>query len=295
VFEEIELAEEVETGRGVRIVLVRGGFLWLRLDVELALEPDSMLVIDRHVQEPGEVATFPLHVGVDERPVAFAPSPEDVALAAEPMGRFQRRLDLRRGVAVDVDQRARARAGGVPLVGEETGGAPEQSTSARFHLGFDHVDHRVEVAFAFGDVVTLGGDVPIVKAEEVDVDLLQEFEEDPDTSAGVFDGGRPVVPGSLGGAEPERIRERIPHGVPVAARESKMIAHRFSGDHSIGVVASEPERSVAVESLIGDHLDVGECFGRHGPRLFGFPAKVDPQSIGPARRVVGSVQMGGRS
>ena len=157
VFEQIELAEEVEAGRGIRIVLMRGRFLGLGLDVELALETDSMLVIDGEMKEPGEVASFPLHVGVDDRPVAFASSPEDVTLAAEPMGRFQRGLDLRRRMTEDVDQRAGPGAGGVPLMGEETRGSPEELATTRLHLGFDGLDHRFEVAFALGDIVAPSG------------------------------------------------------------------------------------------------------------------------------------------
>ena len=59
VFEQIVFAEEVQAGGGVGIVLVLGRFFRLRLDVELALEADLLLVIDRHVQERGQMIQLP--------------------------------------------------------------------------------------------------------------------------------------------------------------------------------------------------------------------------------------------
>ena len=41
-----------------------GRLLRLGLDVELALEADLLLVIDRHVEESREVVELALHVGV---------------------------------------------------------------------------------------------------------------------------------------------------------------------------------------------------------------------------------------
>ena len=71
-----------------------GRFLRLRLDVELAFEADLLGVVDRHVQEPGEVVELALHVGVPEVLVAFAAAPEHVAIAAELVRHFERLLHL---------------------------------------------------------------------------------------------------------------------------------------------------------------------------------------------------------
>ena len=76
---QVVLAEEVEAGGGVGVVLVLGRLLRLRLDVELAVEADLLGVIDGHVQEPGQVIELALHVGVPQVLVAFAAAPEDVA------------------------------------------------------------------------------------------------------------------------------------------------------------------------------------------------------------------------
>ena len=49
--EQVVFAQEVQAGGGVGVVLVLGRLLGLGLDVELALEADLLLVVDRHVQE----------------------------------------------------------------------------------------------------------------------------------------------------------------------------------------------------------------------------------------------------
>jgi hypothetical protein len=76
-------AQEGDAARHVEIVLVLGRLLRLGLDQELALEADLLRVIDRHVQERGEVLLLALQVGVEQRLVALAAAPEDVVLAAE--------------------------------------------------------------------------------------------------------------------------------------------------------------------------------------------------------------------
>ena len=53
-----------------------GRFLGLRLDVELTPETDLVLVLDRQVQETGQVVE-PLHVGIEEGRIALRP-PEDI-------------------------------------------------------------------------------------------------------------------------------------------------------------------------------------------------------------------------
>ena len=70
-------------GLRVVVVLVRGQLLRLRFDVELAGEADEVLVLDRGVQETGELAPLSLEIGVDERPVALAAVPEDRVPEAE--------------------------------------------------------------------------------------------------------------------------------------------------------------------------------------------------------------------
>ena len=64
--EQIVVAQEVEAGRGVGVVLVLGRLLGLGLDVELAREADLLGVVDGHVQEAGQMIELALHVGVPQ-------------------------------------------------------------------------------------------------------------------------------------------------------------------------------------------------------------------------------------
>ncbi len=83
VVEQVVLAEEVQAGRGVGVVLVLGRLLGLRLDVERAVEADLLLVVDGHVHEAAEVVHLALEVGVQEGLIPLAPPPEGVSGPAE--------------------------------------------------------------------------------------------------------------------------------------------------------------------------------------------------------------------
>jgi hypothetical protein len=76
-------AQEGDAAGDVEVVLVLGRLLRLGLDEELALEADALGVVDRHVDERGEVVLLALQVGVEERLVTLAAAPEDVVFAAE--------------------------------------------------------------------------------------------------------------------------------------------------------------------------------------------------------------------
>ena len=143
-----------------------GGFLGLGLDVELALEADALGVVDRHVEEAGQVLLLPFQVGVEERLVALAAAPERVAVAAELMGHLHRLLHLRGRVGEDVGVGVCRRAAHVARVGEEVGGAPEE-LHAGGALEVPGVGHQlVEVAVGLGEGAALGRDVAVVKAPE---------------------------------------------------------------------------------------------------------------------------------
>ena len=74
---------KIQGGGSVGIVLVFHRFGGLRFDKELPCEPDPLLVVDDHMQEPGHLFLFVLQVGVQKRLVPFAAAPEHVVLAAQ--------------------------------------------------------------------------------------------------------------------------------------------------------------------------------------------------------------------
>ena len=115
---EAEGAEEGDAARDVEIVLVFRRLLRLRLDQELTLEADALGVIDRQVQERSKVVLFAFQIGVEQRLVALAPAPENIVLAAEFLGDFERLLHLRGGIGEDVGVGIRGGAGKKPRIAE---------------------------------------------------------------------------------------------------------------------------------------------------------------------------------
>ena len=207
--QQIVLAQEIEAGRGVGIVLVLGRLLRLRLDVELALEADLFGVVDGHVEELGEMIELALHVGVPQILVAFAAAPEHVAVAAEFLGHFERLLHLGGGVGKGLGVAARGRAVHVARIAEEIGRAPEQLDAGPLLLFFEHLDDGVEILVRLGEVRAFGRDVAIVERIERRAELLDELERDAGAVLGVLDRVAAVVPRPDGGAGAERIGERI--------------------------------------------------------------------------------------
>ena len=94
--------EEAVDGRDVVVVLVLGRLHRLRLDEQLPVEPDLVLVLGDEVQEPGELVALALEVGVEQGVVALAAAPQHVVLAAEALGDLEHVLDLGRGVGEDL-------------------------------------------------------------------------------------------------------------------------------------------------------------------------------------------------
>ncbi len=187
VLEEVVLAEEVETGGGVAVVLVGGRLAGFWFDVELAFEADLLFVVDGHVEEGGEVFDLPLHVGIEEGGVAFAAAPERVAGAAEAFGDVHGFLDLSGGVGEDVGVRGGGSALAVAWVGEEAGGAPEEfDAGLLLELG-EVVGDGVESGIAFGEGGHFRGDVAVVEAVEFDAEFGHEFEAGVGDAFGVFD------------------------------------------------------------------------------------------------------------
>ncbi len=100
--------EEAVDRRHVVVVLVLGRLHRLRFDEQLAGEPDPVLVLGDQVQEPGELGTLAPQVGVEQRVVALAATPQHVVLAAKPVGHLEHVLHLGGGVG----EHFRIRVGG---------------------------------------------------------------------------------------------------------------------------------------------------------------------------------------
>ena len=196
--QEVIGPQEVQAGGGVGVVLVLGGFLGFGLDVERACEADLFLVIDGHVEEPGEVVELAFHVGVEQRRVSFAAAPEGVARTAELMGDFHGLFDLGSGEGEDVEVGAGGRPVHVARVGEQVGRAPEELDAGARLLVLEDLDDLVKVGVAFLEVLAFGCDVAIVKGVERNAELFEEFEGDLGLALGVGDASRCRRPRAAG-------------------------------------------------------------------------------------------------
>ena len=258
VVEQAVFAEEVEAGGGVGVVLVRGGFARLGLDVELALESDLLGVVDGEVKQRREVVEFALHVGVEQGGVAFATAPEDVAFAAEAVGGFKGVLHLRGSVGEDVGRRRGACTVGIAWMGEEAGGAPEELFPGGLLLGFEGIDDLLEVLVRLGEGRAFRGDVAVVEAVVVDGGFFEELEEHRHAVERVGEGLGAIVPGHQGGGRAEGIGEAVAHDVPVGGGEAEVLGHGLVTDLFSGVVMAEGEGVVARRAFVADHRDLGE-------------------------------------
>ena len=84
------------------------------------------------MEEGAEVIHLALQIGVEERGVTFAATPESVTLAFEFVRDFERFLHLRSGVGENVGVTTRRRAVHVARMHKQAGGAPEQFDAGAF-------------------------------------------------------------------------------------------------------------------------------------------------------------------
>ena len=158
------LAEEVQAGCGVAIVLVGGRLLWLGLNVELSRVADLFLVIDGHVKEASEVIEFTFHVGVPESGISLATTPEGVVLTTEFMGDFHCLLHLGGGMGIDIGIRAGGCAMKESRIAKEAGCAPEELDAGALLIFLQDGDNGIEIFVALSKGFSFGSHIPVRKA-----------------------------------------------------------------------------------------------------------------------------------
>ena len=257
-------AEEIQARSGIGIVLVRGGFAWLRLDVELTFEADFFRVVDGHVQQGGKVVEFTFHVGIEQGGVAFTTAPEGVAFAAEFECGIHGGFHL--GCAVSENVRTRRSACTLSIAGmrEQASGAPEEFFAVSLLQAFEVIGDFVECGIGCSEVVELGCDVAIVEAVVVNAGFVEEFEKHVGTLECVVHGIGLIVPGHQSGGSAEGVGETIAHHVPIGSGEAHMIAHGFALDEFIGIVVLECEGIARTGALVLNFRNVGKI--RHGEK-----------------------------
>ena len=264
---EIILAEEIEARGGVGIVLVRGRFTWLWLDVELSGEADFFRVVHGEVEKVREVIEFALHVGIEESRVTFAATPEGVAFAAELERAVHRGFHLCRPVGENISVRRGAGTMCEARMCEQTCGAPEEFFASGFLEIEEVVGNLFESRVGFCEVTEFGGDVAVVPAVIIDAGLIEKLEEYVGAFEGVIDGVSAIVPRHQGSRSAKGIGEAVAHHVPVCGGEAGMVLHGFPGDDLVGIVLLERKRIFRFRAFVLDFWDIGKK--RHAMGLFG--------------------------
>ena len=134
--EQIVLAQKIQAGGRVAIVLVLGRFFGLGLDVELTFKANLLSVVDGQVKETPEMIEFTFQVGIPKGGVAFPPAPKSIALASEFVGDFEGFFDLGGGKGEGVSVAAGGGSVHVARVDKQLCRAPEKLDARSLLLTF---------------------------------------------------------------------------------------------------------------------------------------------------------------
>ncbi len=198
-------------------------------------------------------APFPSKVRVEEGVVSLPATPQDVVLAAEPLGDLQHVLDLCGGEGEDLGIGIGRRARLVARMGEQVGGPPEQADAGPFLVAGGIVGQRIEVRTERREARAFRGDVPIVEAVVRDAELREELERD-----GHLRSRRrhlvamPVEPRPVHRARPEHVDTRPGERMPEAHARPQVVLHPRAEHEPIRLVHLERERIGRVEATEGD-------------------------------------------
>ena len=121
------------------------GFAGLGLEVELTCKANLLGVVDGHVHELCEVTHFSFHVRIPQALIAFAATPEHIALAAQAVRHIQRFLHLRCGEGKHIGLRARRRTVHVARMAKQVGCPPEELDAACILMPLERLGHCVEM------------------------------------------------------------------------------------------------------------------------------------------------------
>src|SRR5690606_14888121 len=145
----IEFSEKRDHGSSVKVILMLGGFHRLGLDKESSLEAIAATVVTRRMQESGEMFLFTLHVGVQQRHVAFPSAPKHIVGSTEGYRSVDGILYLGGCVAHDIKVWICGSAIHVARVSEQVCRSPKQLHAGGFLFLLCVVYNLLQALFRF--------------------------------------------------------------------------------------------------------------------------------------------------
>ena len=221
--------------------------------------PILRLCSDDQVEEARQLGLLPHQVGVEQRVVALAAAPQDVVLAAQPLGHLEHVLDLRRGVGEHLGIGVGRGAALVARMGEQVRGAPQELDPGPLLVAQGVIDERVEVRSEGREAVALGCDVAVVEAVVRDAQLAEELERDGHPVAGAGHLVGVGEPWTVERADAEHVPAVPRERVPEARARAEPVHHPLAQDDPVGLVHLERQGVGGVEAAERDGAgDVGE-------------------------------------
>ena len=235
--EQVVPVEEPVHRRGIVVVLVFCGLLRFWFEEEQSVEADAPLVFCYQLKESGKLVRLLAHPGVEQGLVPFAAAPQHVVLPAEPVGCFKHVSDLGCGVGEDIRVRVGRRSGGVPGVGEQVCGTPQQVDAGFGHLGRGPFNHPIEVGPRLLQGCPLRRHVHIMEAVVGHAEFCEELKRCVLFCLCSGHGVRPgIEPRPVKRAGAEHVGTRPAEAVPVADGDPKVFGHGLACHHPVRLV-----------------------------------------------------------
>ena len=235
----VALEERVHRRRVV-VVLVLRRLIRLRLDEQRALEADLVLVLDDQVHEAPELIELALHVGVEQRLVAFAAAPEHVVLAAQLLRDLEGLLHLRGGVGEHLGIGVGRGARHVARVREQVGRPPQQLDAGALHVACQHVDDPIEDVVGLRQRRALPARRRDRGNRRTGTPSFSKNSKPTAAFSSASSSGSPVaMPGRVERAGAEHVEAVPDEGVPVADRHPQVVLHALAAHDAVLVVVAE--------------------------------------------------------
>ena len=255
---QVVLPQEVHAGSHIEVVLVLGGLLRLGLQIEIAGKADLAAVVTGHTQEAGHVVKLQPHVGVQQGVVALAAAPEYIAGGAQLHRGIQAGPDFSGGGGKHIGAAGGGGTGHELLVAEVVGRYPQALLAGLLLQLVQIIHHHAEVGDALGQGSTLRGDVHVMEAVVVDVQLFHQLEGEVRLGAELGHGVR-LAHGLIHGTGAEHIHALGVDGMPIAQRELQMLTHFLAGDDLVRVIPTEG-KGVGPLGIVDDLTHISVLF-----------------------------------